>query len=57
MDPNPECELRRKISQHVTAVLFLVALSGYDQSLIEDRDSVGDRAKDFDESLAQFLLR
>ena len=25
--------------QNVTAVLFLVALSGYDQGLIEDRDS------------------
>jgi hypothetical protein len=26
--------------QNVTAVLFLAALSGYDQGLIEDRDSV-----------------
>lgn len=26
--------------QNVTAVLFLAAISGYDQGLIEDRDSV-----------------
>lgn len=29
------------VTQNVTAVLFLAAISGYDQGLIEDRDSVG----------------
>lgn len=29
--------------QNVTAVLFLVSLSGYDQCLVEDKDAVGIR--------------
>lgn len=38
--------------ENVTAVLFLVAISGYDQCLIEDKDSVR-----YDDFIARVNIR